>query len=116
MWIARTLLVGSCMALPLTSGCTGRFEHLLPVPTPETRVVGDVTGVVLRGEAADERVEFIEVRAVNWTSSELVITGRRDEGGIVETASFPLEQIRYVLVRDFSARESLKRPSGPVPS
>lgn len=95
------------LALLLATGCYGA-QRLPLVPSPETRVVGDIRGVVLREEAGGGRIEFSQVSEVRWTSSELIISGTGMTGAAeafvlrqlspTVTASFALEDVSHVLV------------------
>lgn len=89
------------------------------VPSPEARVLGDIRGVVLGDGVNERRVEFFEVSRVRWTSSALVTTGAVDYPGRagrrpVEkiSFSFPLDDISYVLVREFSPGKSFWQSVG----
>lgn len=81
-----------------------------PAPSPGTRVLGDIRGVVLRG--GEQRVEFWQVSDVRWTADTLVITGVVDSPDRTsysrpETISFPLDDVSYVLVREFNPGKSI---------
>jgi len=107
------------LALLLATACYGT-RRLPLVPSSETRVVGDIRGVVLKEHAGGGRIEFSRVSEVRWTSSELIITGTvviRDAGsgavaraliqtgqlrrrGQTTTASFPHEDVSHVLLAE----------------
>ena len=99
-------LIGIAVVSFLISSCVSVIR---PGPSPGTRVLGDIRGVILRG--ADQRVEFRQVSDVRWTADTLVITGvvdspDRTRYSRAETISFPLDDVSYVLVRDFSPGRS----------
>lgn len=84
----------------------GGLDGLPVVPSAEARVVGDIRGVQLSPESGGERIEFSDVTEVRWGSTELVITGTVDTSGSLErrlspTTSVPLEDVDYVIVRDY---------------
>lgn len=96
------------LALLLTTACYST-RRLPLVPSSETRVVGDIRGVVLKEQAGGGRIEFSRVSEVRWTLSELIITGTlvtRDDEGLVRrrgqtmTAPFPLEDVNSVLLAE----------------
>ena len=102
------------MILLLATGCYG-IRPLPLVPSPETRVIGDVRGVVLREGAGGRTFQFSDVSETRWTSSGLIITGTVDapgrvrngtyeppspDHGRVRTVSFPLSDIDHVLVHE----------------
>ena len=96
------------LALLLATGCYNA-QRLPLVPSPETRVVGDIRGVVLKEEAGGGTIEFSQVSEVRWSSSELIISGTGMTGaaeafvsrqhGPTVTASFALEDVGHVLIR-----------------
>jgi len=96
-------------------------DSLTVVQTSEPRVVGNIRGVVLGPEAGGQVVEFSEVSDVRWTSSVLVITGTVDAAGSADpgqitTARYPIEDINYVIVRNYSkGSSSLKSFLGAFP-
>ena len=96
--------VGIASVSLLIAGC---MSVVRPVPSPETRVLGDIRGVVLDDGAEGSRVEFWSVAEVQWTSDALVITGIVDSPGRtgrsqLETRRFPLDHVSHVLVRETS--------------
>ena len=108
----RALLIGIAIASVLISGC---MNAVRPVPSPETRVMGDIRGVVLDDDAGGgggSRVEFRSVAEVRWTSDALIITGMVDSPGRtgrsqLETRWFPVDDVSYyVLVRESSPGKS----------
>lgn len=97
------------LALLLVTACYSTTRLPL-IPSSDSRIVGDIRGVVLKEEAGGGRIEFSRVSEVRWTPSELVITGtvmtRGDEGGVLRrrgqtmTTSFPLEDVSHVLLAE----------------
>ena len=92
-----SLLTSSCMSVRGT-------------PSPGARVLGDIRGVILHAPER-KRVEFAQVSDVRWSSDTLTIAGivnasDRTVAVATETLSFPLEDVSYVLVRDFSPGKS----------
>lgn len=103
--VVAVALVGSLL---LATAChsTGRLPL---VPSPETRVVGDIRGVVLKEQAGGGRIEFSRVSEVRWTPSELIITGTVTMGQTI--ATFPLEDVSHVLLAE---PNNLEIPAGLV--
>lgn len=109
--MSRGVATGTTLLVLLLATACYSTSRLPLVPSSETRVVGDIRGVVLKEQAGGGRIEFSRVSEVSWTSSELIITGtvttRYDEGGVLRrrgqttmTASFPLEDVSHVLLAE----------------
>lgn len=99
------------MAIPMPEE---RLDTLSVVPSTAARVVGDIRGIQLSPESGGERIEFSDVTEVRWGPTELVIAGTVDASGSLErrqspTTSVPLEDLDYVIVREYGPGGSWSR-------
>lgn len=82
------------LSLPFMAGCFSTFA--VPLPEPAERSA-DIRGVVRDAGGEDERIEFDTVDDVEWSASEVTMTGILEEE--VVTRSFPVSSLSGVLVR-----------------
>ena len=111
-------MVSGCRYMALSTGPGVLVPLVVPAPEPgpdslpvaqtsEPSVIGDIRGVVLRPDAGGQVVEFSGVSDVRWTSSGLVISGTVDaldsaDPGQIAAAHYPIADIDYVIVRNYS--------------
>jgi len=78
------------------AGCFSTFQA--PLPEPAERSSSDIRGVIRDDGADGERVEFDTVDQVQWSDSEVVVTGILEDESV--TRSYPLSSLSGVLVRE----------------
>ena len=96
---------GPALVLTLSvSFMVGCFSTIpAPLPEPAERS-SDIRGVVRDDGAEGERVEFDTVDQVQWSTSEVVLTGILEDEAV--TRSFPLSSLSGVLVRQVDAAKT----------
>jgi len=83
------------VSAPLVAGCFGTFQQPLPEPTERP---SQIKGVVRDDGGEGERIEFDTVDQVEWSDSEVVLTGILDDESV--TRSYPLSTLSGVLIRE----------------
>lgn len=106
------VVAAGVLASLLNAGCYHHVNRRVPVTaTAQPVVLSDIRGVAFTEEAGGGEVRFFEVLDVRWLPEALEMDGRVDAGtvdtsGSLErrlspTTSVPLEDVDYVIVRDY---------------